>query len=206
MPLPRFQKLEDDKKHAILTAAAEEFAERGYGAASFNQIIQRAGISKGAMYYYFADKDDLFQTVLDEAIQRWIGEVWLPFEADGPVAFWDACEAMYARSLRFMLRDPLNAALCLSISRARARLEGHPKLHELQELMVQWTRGLIEQGRRLGAIRSDVPDDLMVHSAIALMDGGDRWLSEHWGELGEADVEGTARLMIGMFRRLGGNG
>ena len=204
MPLPRFQNLEEDKQNAILAAAASEFADHGFGAASFNRIIKRAGVSKGAMYYYFADKDDLFRTVLDVATARWMAEVGAPFEADGPRAFWDACEALYARSLRFMLRDPLNASLCLSISRARARLEGHPALLQQQELMVAWTRALFVQGRKVGAIRADAPDDLLVEAAIAVMDAGDRWLAKRWDDFGEADVDPTAKLMIGMFRRLGG--
>jgi len=206
MPLPRFQNLESEKQDAILGAAAQEFAEHGFGQSSFNRIIKAAGISKGAMYYYFADKDDLFRTVLSEATNRWLREVGLPFEADGPAAYWDALESLYARSLRFMLRDPMNAALCLSISGARARLEGHPALLEQQELMVAWTEQLIGQGRALGAIATGVPDDLMVQTAIAVMDAGDRWLASRWGELSEDDVEPTARLMIGMFRRLGGEG
>ncbi len=206
MPLPRFDNLEPSKQDAILAAAAEEFAEHGFAQSSFNRIIKAAGISKGAMYYYFADKDDLFRTVLTEATNRWLREVGLPFDADGADAFWDALESLYARSLRFMLRDPMNAALCLSISRARARLEGHPALIEQQELMVAWTEQLIRQGKALGAITTEAPEDLMVQAAIAIMDAGDRWLATRWGGFTEDDVEPTARLMIGMFRRLGDEG
>ena len=70
MPLPRFQNLDQLRKRAILTAAAEEFGERGFAAASYNRIIERAGISKGAMYYYFADKDDLIFQLGDLARER----------------------------------------------------------------------------------------------------------------------------------------
>jgi len=62
VPLPRFQNLDETRRRAILAAAAEEFGERGFAQASYNRIIERAGISKGAMYYYFADKDDLYRT------------------------------------------------------------------------------------------------------------------------------------------------
>jgi AcrR family transcriptional regulator len=203
MPLPRFEKLDDERKESLLTAAAQVFAERGFEAASFNHIIEKAGVSKGAMYYYFADKDDLFCTVLDVALARWVGEVLEPFDADGPQAFWDGCEAMYARSLRFVLTDPLDAALCLSITRAKARLEGHPKLLEQHALMRTWMAGLLAQARAVGAIRQDIPDDLLVHAAMALMDAGDRWLADRWGELKESDVEKTAAMMVGMVRRLG---
>ena len=203
MPLPRFEKLEEPKKASILAAAAEEFGDRGFEGASYNRIIARAGISKGAMYYYFADKDDLYVTVLRTALTIWFTEVIKPFDAADAEAFWRECEAIYARSLRFMMRDPANAALCLSITNARMRYEGHPILLELNDRMTEFTRALIAQGKAVGAVREDLPEDLLTHSALALMDAGDRWLAERWGELREEDIETTAEMMVGLFRRIG---
>ena len=203
MPLPRFEKLDEPRKTTILAAAAEEFGQHGFGGASYNRIIERAGISKGAMYYYFADKDDLYKTVLDAALVQWMVQVGFPFQADDPASFWNACEAMYARSLRFMLEDPRNSALCLSIVQARARLEGHPILLELNERMMEWTSALVTQGQALGAVRTDIPADLLVHSALALMDAGDRWLLSRWNELDETSVDETAAMMVDLFRRVG---
>jgi len=203
MPLPRFQKLDDSRKKTILAAAAEEFGERGFAQASYNRIIERAGISKGAMYYYFADKDDLYRTVLDAALAQWLIQVGFPFEADDAASFWNACREMYARSLRFMLEDPRNAALCLSIINARARLEGHPVLHALNERMMEWTGMLVAQGRALGAVREDLPAELLVHAGLALMDAGDRWLASRWDELNQDAVDETAAMMVDLFRRVG---
>jgi AcrR family transcriptional regulator len=203
MPLPRFEKLEEARKTAILAAAAQEFGERGFEGASYNQIISRAGISKGAMYYYFADKDDLYVTVLRTALEVWFTEVVRPFEAADARSFWEQCEAIYARSLRFMMEDPSNAALCLSITNARMRGDGHPVLLDLQERMGQFTEALIAQGRALGAVRDDLPVDLLTHAALSLMEAGDRWLADRWGELREDDVESTAKMMVGLFRRIG---
>ena len=72
-PRPRFETLEPARRSAILDAAAEEFAARGFEAASYNRIIERAGTSKGAMYYYFEDKADLFTTVVAEAAEQALG-------------------------------------------------------------------------------------------------------------------------------------
>jgi AcrR family transcriptional regulator len=60
MPRPRWATLEPERRTAILDVAAAEFAAHGFTDASYNRIIQRAGISKGAMYYYFDDQEDLF--------------------------------------------------------------------------------------------------------------------------------------------------
>ncbi|MGE0791239.1 MAG: TetR/AcrR family transcriptional regulator [Sandaracinaceae bacterium] len=203
MPLPRFEKLDEPRRRSILAAAAEEFGERGFENASYNRIIERAGISKGAMYYYFADKDDLFRTVLDAAIVQWLTNVGFPFEADDATSFWSACKAMYARSLRFMLEDPQNGALCLAIVNARARMEGHPALLALNDQMQMFTAQLVGQGQRLGAVRDDIPADLIVQAALALMDAGDRWLAKRWSEITPEAVDATAAMMVGLFRRLG---
>jgi len=200
VPLPRFQNLDETRRRAILAAAAEEFGERGFAQASYNRIIERAGISKGAMYYYFADKDDLFRTVLETATVEWLAHTGLSFEADDAASFWAACEATYARSLRFILADPVNGAVCLAIIQARARLEGHPALLQLNEQTKEILGELIEQGQRLGAVREDLPVDLLTESALSLMDAGDRWLAERWDEITPERVEETAAMMIGLVR------
>lgn len=48
-----------DTKQRILDAALEVFGERGYRGASVDDIAAAAGVTKGAVYYYFTDKDDL---------------------------------------------------------------------------------------------------------------------------------------------------
>jgi AcrR family transcriptional regulator len=202
MPLPRFSNLDEPRRGSILEAAAEEFGERGFAGASYNRIIERAGISKGAMYYYFADKDDLFRTVLDGALAQWFARVGYPFLADDAESFWAACRSMYERSLRFMLEDRRNAALCLTITRARQRLEGPPALVELQRRMLEWTRELVRQGRELGAVRTDLPPDLISELVLSMMDAGDRWLAAHWHEFTPDAVEATSKRMVDLFKRV----
>lgn len=202
MPLPRFEKLDEPRKTSILDAAADEFGERGFEGASYNRIIERAGISKGAMYYYFADKDDLFRTVLEAALAQWFAEVGFPMGADDAVSFWRACETMYVRSLRFVLRDPRNAALCVGITQARTELIDHPVVQQLNERMLEWVSSLVQQGQAVGAVRDDVPTDLLVHSALSLMDAGDRWLTPRWATLSDDDVQTTAAMMVDFLRRI----
>jgi len=202
VPLPRFEKLDEPRKASILTAAADEFGERGFEGASYNRIIERAGISKGAMYYYFADKDDLFRTVMNAALAQWFEEVGFPVGADTAAAFWHACETMYVRSLLFVLRDPRNAALCAGITKARAEQADHPVVTQLNERMLEWVGALATHGQAIGAIREDVPADLLVHSALSLIDAGDRWLASRWSAMSEQDVQKTAAMMVGFLRRI----
>lgn len=88
MPTQRFLKLKDEKKQAILEAAVHEFSRVPYSAASINQIIKEAGISRGSFYTYFEDKDDLMQYMLRgfrDAFQRKVMEA-LKEERGNPFA------------------------------------------------------------------------------------------------------------------------
>jgi len=55
-----------DARAAFLRAAAAVFSERGFQDASVEDIAHRAGYSKGAIYWHFESKDDLFLALLEE--------------------------------------------------------------------------------------------------------------------------------------------
>ena len=51
---------------ALLAAARELFTEHGFAGAGREEIVERAGVTRGAMYHHFANKEDLFRAVLME--------------------------------------------------------------------------------------------------------------------------------------------
>ncbi|MBN9183576.1 MAG: TetR/AcrR family transcriptional regulator [Microbacterium sp.] len=57
-------------REALLESARRLFLERGYSAVSMQQIAEAAGMTKGAPYYHFKNKDDLFVSILVEEIER----------------------------------------------------------------------------------------------------------------------------------------
>jgi AcrR family transcriptional regulator len=59
-----------DGREALLDAAVEVFARRGYRDSSVDEIADRAGYSKGAVYWHFQGKDDLFFALLEERVDR----------------------------------------------------------------------------------------------------------------------------------------
>ena len=59
-----------DGRKAILDAALEVVAERGYRDATLDEVAKRAGYSKGAVYWHFDSKDDLFFALLDERLDQ----------------------------------------------------------------------------------------------------------------------------------------
>lgn len=59
-----------DTKVRIMDAALAVFAACGYNAASIDEIAARAGVTKGAIYYYFKDKDDLARDLQQSLFER----------------------------------------------------------------------------------------------------------------------------------------
>jgi len=49
----------DTVRDRVLRAAVELFAEQGYDRPSVQEVVERAGVTKGALYHYFTAKDDL---------------------------------------------------------------------------------------------------------------------------------------------------
>jgi AcrR family transcriptional regulator len=73
-----------DGREALLRAAVEVLSERGFRDASVDEIAARAGYSKGAFYWHFPSKDDLFFALVDERIDRRWRETIALLESAGP--------------------------------------------------------------------------------------------------------------------------
>jgi AcrR family transcriptional regulator len=56
-------------RDALLEAARRLFGKQGFNATSLNEIVQEAGVTKGALFHHFSDKEDLFMAVA-EAVRR----------------------------------------------------------------------------------------------------------------------------------------
>jgi len=57
-------------REAILSAAEEIFAEKGFSAATVDEIAERAEFSKGALYTYFRNKEDIFLSLMIDKVDR----------------------------------------------------------------------------------------------------------------------------------------
>ncbi|WP_415960502.1 TetR/AcrR family transcriptional regulator [Streptomyces sp. 021-4] len=164
MPLPRFHRLADDRQRHILDVARGHFAQHGPDAASYNKIIESAGVSKTAAYQYFDGKDDLLATVLDGVRDRLLAAL-------GP---WEPAES--GSAFRARLDDGSRALL--------AHLHEHPEDLALADLAIGrageaqwlgWFEAVVDDGQALGLIRTDLDRSLLVAATAAVMRAADTW-------------------------------
>jgi AcrR family transcriptional regulator len=72
---PRWTRRKEARPEEITAAALELFVERGFAATRLEDVAARAGVSKGTVYLYFANKEELFKAVVREGLVSPIAEM-----------------------------------------------------------------------------------------------------------------------------------
>lgn len=202
MPRPRFHKLPDEKRQHILEIAAVEFASRGFERASLNRIIHAAGISKGAAYYYFDDKADLFATVLAHGWEALVPETPVDIERLDAEAFWPVLLRLYAEMLRKAQEQPWLTALGKLIYGPAPSEELGGLLAEQLARARHWLGEIVERGQAIGVIRTDVPGPLLLTMVAAAAEAADRWMVDHGDALPPDRMESAGLAVFEMLKRL----
>lgn len=200
MPRPRFAKLEAEKQSHIIDVAGDEFARHGYKAASLNAIIEAAGLSKGAFYYYFDDKADLFATVLAHAHEAVFASGAPDFAALDADSFWEAAIDLGRRGIEFGRAHPWVIELSRTLHE-RPDEFGEPLERFLAETR-QVMHAFLVRGQQLGLIRADIPFDLLVELVAALDRTMDGWVARHWPDLESGELARISHCVFSMVRSM----
>lgn len=200
VPRQRFFNLPPKARSRLLAIATRHFAEHGLEGASLNEILAEAGLSKGSYYYYFDDKDDLFATALEHALDATFAKLPMPaFDELTAEQFWPTVERFVGQwaSAFDVSSDLFQVALKLSQTQ-RNSPRFAPMLAKGQAIY----RALLEPGRRLGCIRTD----LSVDALVRLLEANDAvldsiFLSTHQTVTSES-VDQHVQLVFDTFKRL----
>ncbi len=158
-----FLKLPDEKRFFILKSAAEIFARDGFYQASIAAICNNAGISNGALYKYFDNKDDLFLSVMDYGIELVRG-LYRQLETTGPVIptlnrVFSGIQSM-ARDMGFVISIYLDLGTC-ALNRFAER-----KSEELEKVGRDFLTELLANA----AARGEIGKSMDITSAVYSID------------------------------------
>ena len=170
MPTQTFWNLPAPKREGLIAIALEEFADNDYAGASVSRIVARAGIAKGSLYQYFADKGDLFLFMVEHAGQQLLERLrGLEPEATGG-DFFELLRRQMSASTRAALLLPLHSRLL-----RRAYVEQHPFREELERRGQAASGGhfrlLIEHGIAAGTLAPDLDPELAGALIGAMLNG-----------------------------------
>ena len=196
MKQPRWQRRAEDRPREICAAALAVFAEKGFAAAKLDEIAKRAGVSKGTLYLYFKDKEELFRAVVRdtvspniEAVQASLEHMDIPFE--------QVVRAFLPRFAELTTRLPIGAVAKMVIGESRNFPELAKVWHDVVlSKAIGTLSGILERAQQRGEVRPGDPR-LQAFSLMGAMMMGVIWhetLEPAGGE--PLDVEALARQHV----------
>lgn len=155
------------KRNAILRAATEVFAEKGYFAARMSDVAHHAGVADGTLYLYFEGKEHLLVSIFDDSLAEFTERV------EQRIAGLDDPRAQLETMLRLHLEalaGDRQLAHVMQIETRHSRrfmsLFTHGRLAAYLALL----RGIIEEGQARGDFRRDVGPGLATKVVFGAVD------------------------------------
>ena len=159
------------RRAQILDAAIACFAREGFHRTTMQDICRESGLSPGAVYRYFASKDDLIEAIADERHEREQG-----FLVEGATG-GQGLEALRILGRAFFesLADPDEKRRRRLGVQVWAEALRNPKIHELVRRGVDQPRaaigGLVREAQEKGELRADLDPDSVARVVTALFQG-----------------------------------
>jgi AcrR family transcriptional regulator len=165
MAQPKWQRRAEERPGEICAAALEVFAEKGFAGARLDEIAHRAGVTKGTLYLYFKDKNELFREVVRDTIGPDIGSA-AAIAAVPDLPFAQSVRMLLSRFAEITATVPVGPVAKMVISESR----NFPRLAKVwHDEVVSKAIGLlvsiIEKAQERGEVR---PGDPRLH-AFSLM-------------------------------------
>ncbi len=159
----------DETRRSIIAAAERVFGRKGYGEGTVDDIIAEAGISRGAFYHHFANKEEVFRELLRDHVKDELVE--LSALAPG-ASLRDVVRGFVEFQAHHLLSERESGALSLEFwayasreARARESVAAfHLGIRETLERVVRLGQGA-------GVVRSDVEAEVGAYLLLALYEG-----------------------------------
>ncbi|MFF4248664.1 TetR/AcrR family transcriptional regulator [Streptomyces sp. NPDC001822] len=165
----------DARRRQILAGAARCFARNGFHGTSMQDVLKEVGLSAGAVYRYFAGKDDLIAAIADDAF----GGIRHAFEDAAEITPPPTPDVLLGRVLRTFLAGQLYgmerrtcAALIVQVWAEALRSDRLSKAFGdgYAGMRVGWAK-LVEAYRAAGLMHADVSADDVARTMIATAQG-----------------------------------
>jgi AcrR family transcriptional regulator len=145
------------RRDAILDAALDEFSARGFEAARLDDVARRAGVAKGTIYLYFADKESLFFDLIRSRMAPVIGAVQMSLAQDLPLpVILDAVVELLLREVFGTQRQQMVRLIISEGTRFPALAEFYYR--EVLSRILEAARAML----RRAVERGELPDDTLV--------------------------------------------
>lgn len=160
-------------REQLLAKALRVFSKKGYAATSLEDIAREAEVTRGAIYWHFGSKAELYNTLIREYSSR--GSAIMQQAASEGGTLVDILRRVFVRQLQAVEEDTaLRALMELRLFKTGlvAELEeGRQQQIEASAGLVEMLAGIMGQGVQAGLLRSDVDPKEMARAYLGFQNG-----------------------------------
>lgn len=160
-------------REQLLKKALTAFSNKGYTSTTLEDIAREAGVTRGAIYWHFGSKAELFNTLLREYSDRGSTIVQQAVSEGGTLI--DILRRVFVRQLQAIEEDPaLRELMELYLFKTGANPdleEGRQQQTEASMGLVEMMTGIMGQGMESGLLRADVDPKALARSYLAFQNG-----------------------------------
>jgi AcrR family transcriptional regulator len=156
----------------IVAAALDLFVSRGFEGTTVDEIAEAAGLTKGAIYFHFATKDDVLLALLDLVEKNFIDPMDRRVRRAGPSAGEKFVAFAHQQSELGIGRTKL-AILAIKTSSDFAEGDERfgPRIRQIYRRLYDIVEDIVELGKARGEFRNDLSTRQMASFVIATHDG-----------------------------------
>lgn len=185
----------------LFEVATAEFADHGFDQASLNRIIGSIGMSKSSFYHFFANKTELFQQIFEQTLEP-IQALVQAFDFNTLTAenYWPSIMTVSEAASSMATEAPQVMAIGRMFHKNRNGPDGicETMMTGPMEMLNQ----LLVRGQEVGAVRKDIPPELLLNLVMALGMEVDRWGLEHIDNFDPDEIIQFHEMALGVFMRL----
>jgi AcrR family transcriptional regulator len=171
-------------KERLLHVATRLFARHGFEGTSVQDIVDAAGVTKGAMYHYYGSKDDLLYEVYHQLLSMQTAH--LEAIAAGPGTPEERLRAA-ACDVVITTLENLDDGIVFFRSLHMLPDEKQAQVRAERRLYQEKFRALVDEGVAAGAFRSDITSDIVVHYFLSVVNQLGSWYKPE-GSLSQTQV------------------
>jgi AcrR family transcriptional regulator len=149
-------KREEKTRRLIIDNASKIFFKQGFRNVSVEELCEVIGVSKGSFYKYFANRDALVETILDECYSELMPLITENFNSDKDVE--EIIETHYDLMVNFFMSRVSVRMLADIESQMPQRWE---RIEKLRRVLEKGRKELFKRGQRQGTIRKDMDPETM---------------------------------------------
>jgi len=160
-------------------------------------------MSKSSFYHYFQSKEELFKQARDQALAPLLtGLEALDISQLTEQTFWPTVQMMVEEMAKMANHAPEVVMVGRMFYRSLDNPEDRALTGEIMRASTDWLTAVIAHGQKLGLLRKDIPESLLIEVTMAVGMALDRWILTRWNEFSDQERVALSVKTFDLFVRM----